>query len=153
MLGGYIDDLEKGDVYEPVEYVLTEFSCREYAHGAEENSEFVHSDANGAGRQMRPPTMIHSDKMRLQEKNCLKEQRMSGMAAPDARVHYEYNAKYHSPAYVGETLVVTGRVVDKYVKRNRTYLWNYIEVHTKDGRLVTTYNDRTLLRYKPKGVE
>ena len=97
---------------------------------------------------MRPPTMIHVDKMRILEANCDKERRIAGMKGPDARVHYEYHAKHHSPAYVGEKLVVTGRIVDKYVKRGRPYLWYYLEVHTSDGRLVTTYNDLTVLRYK-----
>ena len=44
---------------------------------------------------------------------------------------------------------VSGHIVDKYVKRGRTYLWYYLEVRTSDGRLVTTYNDQTLLRYRP----
>ena len=152
MLGGYISDLDTGDVFEPVEYELTPFICSEYAHGSEETSEFFHSPLNAAGRQMRSPTMIHADKMRILEKNCLQEQRIAGMKGPDARIHYEYHAKYHSAAYVGETLVVSGRIVEKYVKRGGTYLWYYLEVHTKDGRLVTTYNDLTLLRNKAKGV-
>ena len=37
MLGGYISDLEAGDVFEPVEYVLTAFMASEYAHGVEES--------------------------------------------------------------------------------------------------------------------
>ena len=152
MLGGYISDLETGDVFEPVEYELTPFMCREYSHGVEEPSEFFLSALTSAGRQLRPPTMIHVDKMRLLEKNCLKEQRISGMKGPDARIHYEYHAKQHSAAYVEEIMVVTGRIVEKYTKRGRNYLWYYMEVHTKDGRLVTTYNDHTLLRYKPEGV-
>jgi hypothetical protein len=152
MLGGYISDLDTGDVFEPVEYELTAFMCSEYAHGAEETNELFHSPLNAIGRQVRPPTMIHVDKMRLLERNCLKEQRIAGMKGPDARVHYEYHAKHHSPAYVGEILVATGRIVEKYVRRERSYLWYYIEVHTKDGRLITTYNDRTLLRYKKVGV-
>ena len=152
MLGGFISDLDTGDVFEPVEYELTAFMCSEYAHGTEEISEFVHSPLSAAGKQFRLPTMIHVDKMRLLEKNCLKEQRISGMRGPDARVHYEYHAKHHSAATAGETLVVTGHIVEKYVKRGRQYLWYYLEVHTKEGRLVTTYDDRTLLRYKPAGV-
>ena len=103
MLGGYISDLEKGDVFKPVEYVITPFMCSEYAHGSEETSEFFHSGGNPAGRQVRPPTMIHVDKMRILEANCDKEQRIAGMKGPDARVHYEYHAKHHSAAYVGET--------------------------------------------------
>lgn len=152
MLGGYISDLEKGDVFKPVEYVITSFMCSEYAHGSEEGSEFFHSANNPAGRQLRPPTMIHVDKMRILEENCDKERRVSGMKGPDARVHYVYHAKHHSAACVGERVRVTGRIVDKYVKRGRTYLHYYLEVHTTDGRLVTTYNDHTLLRYKPIGV-
>lgn len=152
MLGGYISDLEKGDVFKPVRYELTAFMCSEYAHGTEEHSEYFHSALNPLGRQVRPPTMIHVDKMRILEENCDKEKRIAGMKGPDARVHYEYHAHQHSAAYVGETLVVTGHIVDKYVKRGRTYLWYYLEVKTADGRLVTTYNDRTLLRYRPDGV-
>lgn len=153
MLGGYISDLAKGDVFKPVDYVITPFMCREYAHGCEESSEFFMSADNPAGRQVRPPTMIHVDKMRILEANCDKEQRVSGMKGPDARVHYEYHAKHHSAAYVGERVIVTGHIVDKYVKRGRTYLWYYLEVKTSDGRLVTTYNDRTLLRYRPEGAQ
>jgi hypothetical protein len=149
MLGGYISDLEAGDVFEPVEYVLTPYMCSEYAHGVEEGCEWFHGAQSPAGRQIRPPTMIHVDKMRLLEKNCLAEQRISGARGPDARVHYEYHAKHHSPAFVGERLVVTGRIADRYVKRNRTYLDYEMEVRTAEGRLVTTYRDKTLLRFTP----
>ena len=151
MLGGYISDLETGDVFEPVEYELTAFMCSEYAHGVEENWEWFHSAATPTGRQMRPPTMIHVDKMRILEKNCAKEQRVAGAKGPDARVHYEYHAKQHSPAYVGERLIVSGHIVEKFIRRGRPYLHYYLEVRTSDGRLVTTYNDRTLLRYKREG--
>ena len=33
--------------------------------------------AQSGGRQIRPPTMIHVDKMRILEENCLKERRVS----------------------------------------------------------------------------
>lgn len=148
MLGGYISDLETGDVFKPVEYELTPFICSEYAHGTEENCEWFHSAGAPSKRQIRPPTMIHVEKMRILEENCLKERRVSGENAPEARVHYEYHAVQHSAAYVGERLVISGRIVDKYGKRGRTYLCYYLEVHTSDGRLVTSYNDKTLLQYK-----
>lgn len=157
MLGGFISDLEAGDVFEPVEYELTAFMCSEYAHGVETNHEWFHSASGPGGRQMRPPTMIHVDKMRLLEANCLKERRVSAggrvaeSGGPDARVHYEYHSRQHSPAYVGERLVVTGRITDKYVKRGRTYIDYYLEVRTAEGRLVTTYTDKTLLKYQPEG--
>jgi hypothetical protein len=155
MLGGYISDLEAGDVFKPVEYVLTAFMCSEYAHGVETGDEWFHSARGPGGRQVRPPTMIHVDKMRILEANCLKEQRVSAggrittdAAGPDARIHYEYHSRQHSPAYVGERLIVSGRITDKYVKRGRSYIDYYLEVRTAEGRLVTTYADKTLLRYR-----
>lgn len=149
MLGEYISELEAGDEFEPVDYVLTAFMASEYAHGVEENCEWYHSFRTPEGRQMRSPTMIHVDKMRILEKNCLKERRVSGEKGPHARVHYEYYARQHSPAYVGETLTVSGKITDRYVKRGRTYIDYYLEVRTKEGRLVTTYTDKTLLKYAP----
>jgi hypothetical protein len=92
--------------------------------------------------------MIHSDKMRLLEANCAAERRMSGIRTDDARIHYEYDAVQHSPAYVGEELVVSGRIIDKYAKRGREFLHYELQVKTADGRLVSTYRDRTLLRYR-----
>jgi acyl dehydratase len=155
MLGGYISDLQAGDVFKPVEYVLTSFMCSEYAHGVETDKEWFHSARAPGARQVRLPTMIHVDKMRILEANCLKERRVSAggristeATGPDARIHYEYNSRQHSPAYVGERLIVSGKITDKYVKRGRTYIDYYLEVRTADGRLVTTYTDKTLLRYK-----
>ena len=149
MLGGYISDLEAGDVFEPVEYVLTAYMCSEYAHCVEEAWEGFYSAHAPGGRQMRPPTMIHVDKMRILEKNCLKEQRVAGAKGPNARIHYEYHARQHSPAYAGERLIISGRITDRYQKRGRTYIDYELEVRTSDGRLVTTYTDKTLLKYAP----
>lgn len=149
MLGGMISDLEAGDEFEPVRYTVTSLMNAEYAHGVEETGEWFLSDDNAYGRQARIPLMIHADKMRLLEVNCPKEARLSGVRGPDARVHYEYHARHRSPAFVGEELVVSGRILERYIKRDRVYLHYQIEVHTADGRLVTEYTDRTLLKYLP----
>ncbi|TDE03125.1 MaoC family dehydratase [Jiangella asiatica] len=148
MLGKTIGDLEPGDVFTPIRYTLTSFMCTEYAHAMEDPTECYYSDASLFGRQVRPPTMIHADKMRLLEANCDEERRIAGVRTDDARIHYEYHARHHSPAFVGEELVVSGRIVDKYLKRGREYLHYELRVETADGRLVTTYEDRTLLRFK-----
>lgn len=148
MLGKTIADLEPGDVFKPVRYVLTSFMCAEYAHGVEDDKECYYSGTAEFGRQVRPPAMIHTDKMRLLEANCDEERRLAGIRTGDARIHYEYNATQHGPAYVGEELVVTGRILDKFVKRGREYLKYELTVETADGRLVTTYEDVTLLRYR-----
>lgn len=151
MLGGTISDLEPGDVFYPVEYELTADMTAEYAHGNEETCEWFLAPSGPGGRQLRPPTMIHADKMRILEANTLKERRLQGIRTPDARVHYQYHCHSHSVGYVGEYFRVTGRITDKYVKRQRTFITYHLEVHAGDGRLICTYDDITLLRYRPDG--
>jgi hypothetical protein len=73
---------------------------------------------------------------------------MAGIRTDDARIHYEYHAQHHSPAFVGEELVVSGRIEERYIKRGGDYLFYNLKVETSDGRLITTYKDRTLLSYK-----
>lgn len=149
MLGKTLADLEAGDVFEPIRYVLTDFICSEYAHANEDPSEYYYSAAPPFGRQLRPPTMIHADKMRILEANCTQERRIAGEHTDDARIHYEYHAQHHSPAFVGEELVVSGRIVDRYTRRGGDYLHYELRVETSDGRLVTSYHDLTLLSYRP----
>ncbi|MCL1839241.1 MAG: MaoC family dehydratase N-terminal domain-containing protein [Propionibacteriaceae bacterium] len=153
MLGKTIADLETGDVFKPIRYVLTELMCTEYAHGMEDTAEWYYSAYPPFDRQVRPPSMVHADKMRLLEENCDLERRIANVHTDDARIHYEYDAVQHSPAFVGEELVVTGGIVEHYEKRGGDYLHYWLRVETADGRLVTTYEDRTLLSYKPKAGE
>jgi hypothetical protein len=147
MLDALISDLEPGDEFRPVRYQLTEFMAQEYAHGTEQDPDDFLIEIDGELRQARMPTAVHSDKMRLLEENT-EEKRLGGGYAKDARVHYEYEAQHHSPAFVGEEIVLTGRITDKYERKGRHYLAYQIEVKTADGRPVTTYHDRTLLRYR-----
>ncbi len=151
MLGGTISDLEPGDVFTPVEYDLTADMAAEYAHGCEEDCEWFLAPEGPDGRQLRPPTMIHTDKMRILEANTLKERRLQGIRVGDARVHYEYHCHSHSAGYVGEHFRVTGHITGKYTKRGRNYVTYHLEVHAGDGRLICTYDDITLLRYRPAG--
>jgi acyl dehydratase len=157
MLGATIGDLDAGDVFTPVQYTLTKMMVDVYADGVEEDLAWFHSDATPWHRQVRPPTMIHADKMRLLEENCPDEQRIrgmqssDGMAGADARIHYEYRATHHQPAFVGDDLVVSGRIADRYERRGRTYLLYELEVRKADGQLVTSYTDRTVLRFRKEG--
>lgn len=148
MLDGYISDLEKGDVFRPIEFEVSELGVTEYAHGNEQTTEFHHSSANPMGRQVRPPTAVHTDKMRLIEANCTKERRISGEVGPDARVHYEYQVEFHAPVFVGDRIKVSGRITDRYWKRGREFIDYEIHVDHADGRKAAVYHDTTLLRYR-----
>lgn len=152
-LGKTLGDLEAGDVFTPVEFTLTPLMCTEYAHGLEDTHEWYHSADNELGRQIMPPTMIHAAKMALLEANCDEERRIAGVHTDDARIHYEYHSTQHSLAYVGERLIISGEIMERYVKRGREYIRYSLTLKTSDGRLVSTYTDRTLLRYRPAGAE
>lgn len=149
MLDGFISDLETGDVFRPVEYELTDLIVTEYAHGVEELSEYFHSINNRYGRLVRPPTAIHTERMRILEVNCTREKRLAGEAAPDWRIHYEYHAENLSPAFVGERLIVSGKVPEVFVKRGRRINRYELFVQTSDGRPVTRYREQMIMRYVP----
>jgi hypothetical protein len=120
--------------------------CSEYAHSVRGR---LRALPFGTRRQRTADTPAHPDPCRQDADprgELPQERRLAGEAAPDARVHYSTTRSSHSPAYVGERLVVSGKIVDKYVRRNRNLPLLLPEVHTKEGRLVTTYNDKTLLR-------
>jgi hypothetical protein len=152
MLGGYISDLDTGDVFESVSYVVTPMMTTEYAHSVEDTFEWFHSASSPDHRQVRPPTMVHIDKLRILEANCPKEARLAGMKGPDARIHYEYHARHRGLAYVGDELTVSGHIAERFVKRDRTYLRYELVVHNAAGDVITEYWDQTLLKYAPGEV-
>lgn len=145
MIGRYISDLDAGDVMEPIEFPVTPLVVREYCHGVEEDHEWFHSARTPYGRQVAPPTLAHVGKNRLLDKNC------PGGSGPHARMHYEYHAVNHGPIFVGDKLLFTGRITERYLKRGRTFIEYELEARTSDGRLVATYHDKTLLSYKKEG--
>jgi hypothetical protein len=144
-VGRYVSDLETGDVLEPVEYVMSPFIAREYAHSVEERSPMLSGDLPAA-EQLAAPTLVHIDKIRLLKRNC------PAGRGPDARIHYEYHARHHGVVPVGERLVASGLVAERYEKRGRAYLRIEIELRSAmDGRLLTSYTDTAVLSFTAKG--
>lgn len=138
-VGRYVTDLDEGDVLGPMEYVISPFVIREYAH----TNEMHYPCFQGVEGQIAPPTMVHLDKLRLYEHACPMG------TGPTARVHIEFDATFHAPIPAGTRLKVQGRVTRRYEKRARTYVEMIIEMRTvEDGRLLVEYRDTVLLAYK-----
>jgi hypothetical protein len=146
MLGKCFSDLETGDVFQPVEYVMTPFIIREYAHGVAEDWPGFHGPApDTGGVQLMTPCLSHIEKQRLLKVNC------PGGPGPTARIHFEYHAKHFTAIPAGTSLVTSGSVTDRYTKNGRDYVCLTIEVHDKEtGQLYTLYRDRSVLNYKPQ---
>lgn len=144
MLNRYVSDLQVGDVFEPVTYVMAPFVIREYCHGVEERWARFHGDHNGDGDvQVAAPTLAHIEKQRLLKKNC------PGGPGPHARIHFEYHAKHFQAIPAGTTLITSGEVTDRSMKNGREYLSISIEVRSAESDdLFTQYRDRAVLSYQ-----
>ena len=142
-VGRYTSDLDLGDVLGPVEYTLSPFVVREYAHSNELHHPFFQGRKD---ELMMPPTLIHLDKLRLYKHACPMG------TGPDARIHYEYDCTVHEAVRVGERVAVSGKVTERFVKRGRTHVVIAMELRAvSDGRLLVSYRDTVLLAFKPKG--
>ncbi|GIK85225.1 MAG: hypothetical protein KJ018_03535 [Burkholderiales bacterium] len=137
--GRYTSDLSEGDELGPVEYTMSRFVAREYAHANE-----MHQPCfQGVDGQIAPPTLVHIDKLRLYKLAC------PGGAGPSARIHYEFDATIHEPIRVGTRIVSRGRVVGRYAKKGREYVVTAIEMRAADdGRLLVEYRDTVILSYR-----
>lgn len=140
-VGGYVTDLEAGDVLGPVEYTLSAFVVREYCHAVELDQDCF----QGVEDLVMPPTLIHLDKLRLYRHAC------PAGTGTTARIHYEFDVEVFAPVRVGDRLSVVGKITDRYVKKGRDYLDLTMELTRVDsGELVMRYVDRVILAYSQK---
>ena len=141
--GRYTSDLTEGDELGPVEYTMSRFVGREYAHANE-----LHQPCfQGVEGQIVPPTLVHLDKLRLYKVAC------PGGAGPSARIHYEFDATMHEPVPAGTRIVTRGKVVSRYEKKGRDYVVTDIEMRAADdGRLLIAYRDTVILSFTSKGA-
>ena len=142
--GRYTSDLTEGDELGPVEYTMSRFVAREYAHANE-----LHQPCfQGVDGQIAPPTLVHIDKLRLYKLAC------PAGAGPSARIHYEFDATMHAPVRAGTRVVSRGRVVNRYAKKGREYVVTDIEMRdAADGKLLIAYRDTVILSFKSGGTE
>lgn len=142
--GRYTSDLTEGDVLGPVEYTMSRFIAREYAHANE-----LHQPCfQGLDDPIAPPTLVHIDKLRLYKLAC------PGGVGSSARIHYEFDATIHAPVPAGTRIRTSGKVVERYVKKGREYVVTDIEMRTTaDDRLLISYRDTVILAFKPQAAE
>ena len=140
----YVSDLEEGDVFVPVRYILSSFVIREYCHGnAEDYAGFHGPTAETGGVQVATPTLAHIEKIRLYKHNC------PGGQGPKARSHVEFFSTQFAPIPAGTELITSGEVARRYTKRGRTYMEIRIEVRSAlTDELYTRYVDTTILAYE-----
>ncbi|WP_417683775.1 hypothetical protein [Roseibium sp.] len=138
-VGRYVSDLEAGDKMGPVAYTVSAFTVREYCHSVEIDDEIF----LGIDNPIAPPTLVHLDKLKLYEATC------PAGTGPSARLHIEYDARFHDAVPVGVEVEIVGAVTERFEKRGRTYVITQIEMRDKkSGRLLITYRDTVILAYR-----
>jgi hypothetical protein len=142
MLGRWVSDLEVGDVLGPLDHTLTPFLVHEYAHAVEECTE-RHLGVEGL---VAPPTIVHTDKLRLFNHACPEG------AGPHARLHLVYDATHRKLIPTGRELTVVGEVTQRYEHKGRDHVVLEIQVRDKaTGEVYTTYRDTSLMSYRSQG--
>lgn len=137
--GRHVSDLDEGDRLGPVDYTLSSFVIREYAHAVELHQPCF-QEADGI---VMPPTLVHLDKLRLYRHACPLG------TGPDARIHYEYDCEVFAPIPAGEALTVEGVVDRRFEKKGRTHVEITIELRRRrDGALMIRYRDTVILAYR-----
>lgn len=141
-VGQHTSDLDVGDVLGPVDYTLSPFVVREYAHANELHQPFFQGRRDELAM---PPTLIHLDKLRLYREACPMG------TGPSARIHYEYDCTVHEPVRAGQAVSVGGKVAERFDKRGRTHVVIDMELRARDdGRLLVSYRDTVLVAFTPK---
>jgi hypothetical protein len=137
--GKYVSDLEQGDRLGPIDYTLSSFVIREYAHTVE-----MHQPCFQDGESIvMPPTLVHLDKLRLYRHACPMG------TGPDARIHFEYDCEVFMPIPAGTELSVSGFVSRRYEKKGRTYVDLTIDLNRRsDGALMIRYRDTVILSFR-----
>ncbi len=136
----FISDLTEGEDLGAVELVLDRDMVDGYLYGIGESERQLFRDQGVV-----PPTLLHIAKVRLLSTRFPKG------PGPVARMHYRFNARFHSTAYVGERLTVSGTCTRRYEKRGRPYIDLELTVRGEDERLVWTSTDTSLLRLAVDG--
>jgi acyl dehydratase len=130
--------MEVGEEYHD-EYLLTPELAREYALGIEDPNPWYLEDSPFGG-PVANPILIVAQHVRL-----LKTKYVAA-----GNVHTRHETQFRNPARLGKKIRISGKLVDKYIKRGREYL--VVECHSVDEDGVEICRDRRTIitRYEKR---
>ncbi|MER8576981.1 hypothetical protein NKG99_34885 [Mesorhizobium sp. M1409] len=74
------------------------------------------------------------------------------MTAPQAGLHTTNELFFHAPVPMGETVTITGRFTDKYVRRDNGYVVLEAEAGDRQGNLLISYRHVEIMRIQAGSV-
>jgi acyl dehydratase len=124
--------MDVGEELGPVEILADDHFVKSVAFTVDDYHPWYFSDDTPFGRRVVHPAGLVCDLLRLLYTRYDPDR--------DRGLHQKEEFRIHSPLYVGERVRLTGRFVDKYVKRERGYVVTEAEARTvDDGRLIISH--------------
>lgn len=140
---------QPGEEFEPVQYTVTRQMVDYLLIGINDRHPW-YMEGSPFGRPIAPPLMVQMAAIRLQVKHLWGDFVGAKFTEP-AGLHYVFDAEYHEPVFVGETITVRGRCLANRVARGRQYVDYETTVHGDDGRLCARYVSTSLPQFRREG--
>jgi acyl dehydratase len=129
------EDMSVGEEYTD-EYLLTPELAREYATGIEDPNPW-HLEHSPFGGPVANPILIVAQHVRL----------FKTKHATAGNVHTRHETQFLNPARIGKKIKVSGKLVDKYIKRGREYLVMECRSVDEDGVEICRDRRTIITRY------
>jgi acyl dehydratase len=129
------EDMSVGEEYTD-EYLLTPELAQEYATGIEDSNPW-HLEHSPFGGPVANPILIVAQHVRL----------FKTKHATAGNVHTRHETQFLNPARIGKKIKVSGKLVDKYIKRGREYLVMECRSVDEDGVEICRDRRTIITRY------
>lgn len=126
----------------PVEIAIDDQYIKRAAFSVDDYHPWYFSADNPFGARVAPAAALVADLLRL----------LNTEFDPNSEqgIHQKEEVWIHSPAVLGERVTLSGRFVDKYVKRDKGYIVTDAEARSAaDGRLIVRHRSTEIARIEP----
>lgn len=142
LLEATFEAMRVGDELGPVEILIDDHYIKRAAFSVDDYDPWYFAADNPFGTRVAPAAALVADLLRL----------LNTKFDPnsEAGIHQKEEVWLHSPARLDERVVLSGRFVDKYVKRDKGYIVTDAEARSvADGRLLVRHRSTEIARIGP----
>jgi acyl dehydratase len=123
--------MEVGETLGPVQLEIDDHFIKWYSFSVDDYNPWSWTDTSPLGYRIAPASSLICDLLRLLYTRYDPNR--------DRGLHQKEEVSFHSPVKVGEQVVLSGKFVDKYVKRGKGYVVTEAEARSTDGRLIVRH--------------
>jgi acyl dehydratase len=135
--------VQVGEQFGPLEETVTDHKVKSFAFTVDDYSPWYFGESPFGGR-IGHPALLANDLLMLY---LTKYDPTTIMG-----LHTHEEVWFHNPVFVGETVSLQARYVDKYVRRDKGYVVTEAEARGQDGRLLLRRRGTEILRVQPGSV-